>query len=111
MSGTTEKIANPASSSSSVYVLGTREGETALYKYTGANIPANKAYLELPGGSPAPSIRIVASPEISTSIENIESENIGTLDWTQPVYNVMGLQVSKGATGVLIQNGQKFYVW
>ncbi len=32
------------------------------------------------------------------------------LDWNAPVYNVMGQKVSKGFTGIAIQNGNKFIV-
>ena len=32
------------------------------------------------------------------------------INWNEPVYNIMGIRVGKGATGLLIQNGHKFYV-
>lgn len=32
------------------------------------------------------------------------------INWKEPVYNIMGVQVGKGAKGVLIQNGQKFLI-
>ena len=47
-------------------------------------------------------------PEVPTAI--IEVSDVTFIDWNQPVYNIMGMQVGKGATGVLIQNGQKFLV-
>lgn len=41
----------------------------AFYKYTGSDIPANKAYIELPAGAPAPA-RIVWNQHVPTDIEN-----------------------------------------
>lgn len=66
--GTSKLISTPANS----YVLG-RQGEpavTAFYKFTGDNIPANKAYLVI-GSYPAPSIRF--EEENATDIHNVEA--------------------------------------
>ncbi|MBO7455802.1 MAG: hypothetical protein J6T76_05320, partial [Paludibacteraceae bacterium] len=72
-----------------------------------------KAYIDLSavpvaGGSPAPGRRVVVVEDIADSIEIIDN-TIG-LNWNEPVYNMLGQQVGKGTTGVLIQNGQKFLV-
>ena len=39
-----------------------------------------------------------------------EVEEVSVINWNEPVYNIMGIRVGKGATGVLIQNGRKFFV-
>ena len=44
--------------------------------------------------------------DIVDAVEDLQVADL--IDWNQPVYNVMGIQVGKGTTGVLIQNGQKF---
>lgn len=52
------------------YVLSRQDGVTALYKYEGLYMPANKAWLELDAAAAAPVIRIIAE---ATNIENIEA--------------------------------------
>ncbi len=43
-------------------------------------------------------------------IDNVTEVKDAVLDWNAPVYNVMGQKVSKGFTGIAIQNGNKFIV-
>ena len=43
-------------------------------------------------------------------IDNVTAVEKAELDWNAPVYNVMGQKVSKGFTGIAIQNGNKFIV-
>lgn len=45
-----------------------------------------------------------------TGIDNVTAVEKAELDWNAPVYNVMGQKVSKGFTGIAIQNGNKFIV-
>ena len=84
-----------------------------------------RAYIDLDGipevaatPTPAPGRRVIVT-ENSTDSEN--QENIGTsledflnnatsINWNEPVYNALGQRVGKGTTGVLIQNGKKFFV-
>jgi len=87
-----------------------------------ARVRAYRAYInagELPevkAGS-VPKRRIVRAEDFTgeigmedtaTGIGELAENNI--LNWDEPVYNIMGVRVSKGATGVLIQNGHKFFV-
>lgn len=62
------------SDTKTTYVLGHKGDETALYKYTGeSQIPAHKAFLELPLGSPAPSLRIAEEIENTTNVDAIHA--------------------------------------
>ena len=89
-------------------------GSTGTIKPYRAYIDAS----ELEEPAPAPGIirRMIMNadyqgsfdPGVATSI--VEVSDVMFIDWNQPVYNIMGMQVGKGATGVLIQNGQKFLV-
>ncbi len=45
-----------------------------------------------------------------SGIDNVTAVEKAELDWNAPVYNVMGQKVSKGFTGIAIQNGNKFIV-
>ena len=52
---------------------------------------------------------------IQGEVTGIDNVTVGgaekaELDWNAPVYNVMGQKVSKGFTGIAIQNGNKFIV-
>lgn len=46
----------------------------------------------------------------TSGIDNVTEVKDAVLDWNAPVYNVMGQKVSKGFTGIAIQNGNKFIV-
>ena len=43
-----------------------------------------------------------------TDVENVETEDVPMLDITQPMYNILGQQVSAEYRGIVIQNGYKF---
>jgi len=90
------------------------KGSTGTIKPYRAYIDASE--LGEPAPAPGRSRRMIMNvdyqgsydPGVATSI--IEVSDVMLIDWNQPVYNIMGVQVGKGATGVLIQNGQKFLV-
>lgn len=90
------------------------EGGTATIKPYRAYINAG----ELSSGAPAPGRRVVLvdnsentenGENTATSIEDLLN-NATSINWNEPVYNVLGQRVGEGTTGVLIQNGQKFFV-
>lgn len=100
-----------------------------LLRYVQPNATASakqyRAYIdasELPvvKASSAPRRRVILSSDYDESIEFGTDDPLQTgidelvdakyLNWSEPVYNIMGIQVGKGAKGVLIQNGQKFLV-
>lgn len=79
-----------------------------------ASIGPYKAYINVEdldevGASSAPGRRVIYAESIATSVEDL-LENATLINWNEPVYNIMGQQVGKDATGVLIQNGQKFLI-
>lgn len=53
---------------------------------------------------------IVHIGQKTVGIDNVTEVKDAVLDWNAPVYNVMGQKVSKGFTGIAIQNGNKFIV-
>ena len=83
--------------------------------YVASGTPKAKPYRalikasELGTGASAPGRRIMYVDNTATSIEDL-LENATFINWNEPVYNMLGQQVGKGTTGVLIQNGQKFLV-
>ena len=69
--GTAAATSTPSNS----YVLGYQNSETAFYAFTGATIPANKAYLQINGGAAlAGGIRIVEAENNTTAINAVEDE-------------------------------------
>lgn len=84
-----------------------------------------RAYIDLDGipevaatPTPAPGRRVIVTEnsteseeqqDVETSLEDLLN-HATSIDWNQPVYNALGQRVGKGTTGVLIQNGQKFFV-
>jgi len=50
----------------------------------------------------------VGMEDTATGIGEMTENTV--INWNEPVYNIMGVRVGKGATGVLIQNGRKFFV-
>lgn len=89
---------------------------------TTASIRAYRAYinvgeLEDVDAKSVPKRRIVRAEgfegelgmeDTATGIDELAENSV--INWNEPVYNIMGMRVGKGATGVLIQNGRKFFV-
>lgn len=81
---------------------------------TNQTIKALRAYIdasEVTDGAPAPGRKMIVcegAEGVPTAIVNVPDAMC--INWNEPVYNIMGMRVGKGATGVLIQNGQKFFV-
>ena len=66
----------------------------------------HKAYLALPASAAgAPSHFLLE--ETATNCEQLTEWQTG-IDWNQPVYNILGQQVSRGYQGVVIQAGAKY---
>lgn len=73
-----------------------------------------KAYFVLNDGVPVvdSSVLLPGSKVMRTTDDEAtaldESAGQPSIDWNQPVYNILGIRVGKDATGVLIQNGIKY---
>ena len=105
LSGTAKRIALP---SGTIYCLNGEQG--AFQQYTGAYIPANKAYYKYtaPAGAPAHiPFRIVQQDNTATGIENTEFVPI---DYSAPIYNLQGQQVQVTESGIYMQNGRKYLI-
>lgn len=81
-----------------------------------ATIGQYKAYFNLTLVPDANSIPVSAAQRVmyTTDYEDVETPIVdmtgdsATINWNEPVYNILGQQVDRGATGVLIQNGIKY---
>lgn len=89
-----------------------------LLHYVASGTPKAKTYRALinaaeisesGGGSSAPGRKVIMSYEAENTATGVDELVDGKfINWDEPVYNVMGIRVAKGSTGVLIQNGKKF---
>ncbi|MBR3648563.1 MAG: hypothetical protein IKN59_09310 [Paludibacteraceae bacterium] len=93
----------------STYVLSTKNNtvDAAFFLYVGSTIAENKAYFTAPESS-APSIRINTEENNTTDLTNTDKPS--TLNRNLPMYNILGMPVSGDYKGLVIQNGNKFYV-
>lgn len=96
LSGTNQKIISPEGVN---YVLGNKNG-IGFYKYTAANVPAFKAYLNM-AAVEAPAFSFSFS-DVETAIKAIESENSKAV-----IYDIAGRRVQRAAKGLYIVNGKK----
>lgn len=105
--GVSEQTANPDSgqgTNSSIYVLGSKSG-IGFYPYSGAKIPAFKAYYKLPAQQAKPVSFYFAFDEDVTGI----TDTTGINKEGSIVYDLMGRRVTNMIKGkVYIINGEKF---
>lgn len=97
--------ATTLAASSSRYVLALNNNRPAFCKYMGTEIPANRAYLDIPGAGAAVRMRIVNA---TTDLEQTPYVN------DNMIYDVMGRVYGTDRValqqGIYIQNGEKFVV-
>lgn len=80
-----------------------------------AKIGQYKAYFDLedvdePAALPQAHAYKVMYVEDSEQVATDVSETPATINWDEPVYNILGMRVDRNATGVLIQGGTKFII-
>lgn len=80
-----------------------------------AKIGQYKAYFDLedvgaPDALPQAHAYKVMYVEDSEQVATDVSETPATINWDEPVYNILGMRVDRNATGVLIQGGTKFII-
>ena len=99
--GTCQPVAT-SSMSGTVYVFSQKNGVTGFYRYSGATLAANKAYL-LFSGSGAPQA-FALSFDTATGINELEISD------EDVCFDLTGRRVLKPRTGVYIRNGRKVLV-
>ncbi len=76
MSGNNLKPSTAFDGTGEIYCLRHVGSESAFYQYTGATMPANKAFLKLVGGAAAAPKRITMRFNGATAIDNVEAESV-----------------------------------
>lgn len=98
------------SSSDNIYVMGKKDNNFGFFKYTGAYMPAHKAYLRINSSNEALARGITMVFENSTGIKSIDKAQIGTE--SDAWYSLDGrkLLVKPTTKGVYINNGNKVII-
>ena len=95
-----------------VYTLGRgiNSGYFGFHKYTGANIPANKAFLVRNASSGVNSFNLVLDNEDGTSTAIGRIENGELIPESNVIYDLQGRRVENPSKGIYIVNGKKQYI-
>ena len=103
-------LADLGANTDTYYVLGNKNGHFGFHKYTGTNMPANKAYLRISGdgNALAPTLDINWTDNETTGISEIaksqESKANGLM------FDLQGRKVAQPTKGMYIVNGKKLIV-
>ena len=104
------KISESAYSASTIYVMGnTAKNGFGFHKYTGAYMPANKAFLALGSGSSAPLRMVIDDDEETTGIASMAD---GIDNMSDEWYTLDGRKLNSKPTtkGLYIVNGKKVMI-
>ena len=105
-------LADLGSSTDTYYVLSNKNGHFGFHKYTGTNMPANKAFLRISGdgNALAPSIDLYIDNN-ATGIENVQSSKLN-VQCDNAWYTLSGSRLDKQPTqkGLYIVNGKKVVI-
>ena len=96
--GTTERVPAPEGIN---YVLTTKEGTCAFYRYTEAYIPAHEAYINLTADHEADMLSL---GHIATDIATAISTATPSV-----MYNISGIRVNGSYRGFIIRDGKKYF--
>ena len=104
------EIATSAYSASTIYVMGnTAKNGFGFHKYTGAYMPANKAFLALGSGSSAPLRMVIDDDEETTGVASMADgiDNMSDVWYTLDGRKLNGKPTTKG---LYIVNGKKVMI-
>ncbi|MDO4200641.1 MAG: leucine-rich repeat domain-containing protein [Bacteroidales bacterium] len=92
-----------------IYVMGNKSNKFGFHKYTGAYMPANKAFLALGSGSPAPLRMVIDDDEETTGVASMADgiDNMSDVWYTLDGRKLNGKPTTKG---LYIVNGKKVMI-
>ena len=96
-------------SANTIYVMGNKSNKFGFHKYTGAYMPANKAFLALGSGSSAPLRMVIDDDEETTGIASMAD---GIDNMSDEWYTLDGRKLNGKPTtkGLYIVNGKKVMI-
>ncbi len=94
---------------STIYVMGNKSNKFGFHKYTGAYMPANKAFLALGSGSSAPLRMVIDDDEETTGVASMAD---GIDNMSDEWYTLDGRKLNSKPTtkGMYIVNGKKVMI-
>ena len=103
------KISESAYSANTIYVMGNKSNKFGFHKYTGAYMPANKAFLALGSGSSAPLRMVIDDDEETTGVASMADgiDNMSDVWYTLDGRKLNGKPTTKG---LYIVNGKKVMI-
>jgi hypothetical protein len=102
-------VATAVDASYKYYVLSNENSTLGFYTYTGATLGANKAFIKVAVGSPAPAFYAFDCGGQTTDLSEKVKVN-SEIFATAPVYNLNGQRVNQPTKGLYIVNGKKVIV-
>lgn len=103
-----------ASSITYAYCLSNGTNGVGFYKYTGngvnGTIPANRAYLIIPGSNNAPAYNFLGFDEDNEDATQIKSLAPALSEGEGAIYDLSGRKVTKPTKGMYIVNGKKVFI-
>ena len=113
LSGTTVKVST-ASIPGAVYTLGrgVNSGYMGFHKYTGATLPANKAYLVRDADEEEDDVLVIDRSAFDGLFDSTTGVTKVVIEGeSQPIiYNLQGRRVENPSKGIYIVNGKKQYI-
>ena len=96
-------------SANTIYVMGNKSNKFGFHKYTGAYMPANKAFLALGSGSSAPLRMVIDDDEETTGVASMAD---GIDNMSDVWYTLDGRKLNSKPTtkGLYIVNGKKVMI-
>jgi hypothetical protein len=92
------------------YVLAAKDGVAGFYKAAaGTSLAMNKAYIALPAGANAPTMRIRFAGENHGGTTSLESSELNA-QGSALIYDLQGRRVANPTKGMYIVNGKKVIV-
>jgi len=95
-----------------VYTLGRgkNSGYMGLHRFTGADLPANKAFLVRDSSSSVNAYGLVLDNEDGTTTSIGRIENGELIPESNVIYDLQGRRVENPSKGIYIVNGKKQYI-
>ena len=85
------------------YVLGSKNGNTGFYLWTGDRLAVGKVYMYVDASSSPQMLQLVKPGQEETGIEAVESASAER----EGIYNLQGVRVAEPSKGLYIVGGKK----
>lgn len=94
------------------YYILAKNGENPVFKkYTGASIPAGKAYLMIEGAAAAPAMFVIEGLDVENELTTAVADVLSAEPTVNGIFTILGAPVKDmSAPGIYVKNGKKIIV-